>query len=195
MTYLDKAPRFCADSTQGQVKLTDYIGKWLILFSYDKDFTPVCTTELMAIAKLYKNICDMNADVLAFCKDSVPTHIAWANDISKNCGVSIQFPIVSDEDNSICNMYGVQDKSCVYIINPEQCIVATLSYPRCVGRNIPEILRIISALQSSTENSTQTPANWLPGCDMFSNSRNSYIDFMDKFRDNSTWFFDTKRLI
>ena len=140
MKNYKKAPKFVAESNIGPIKLTDYMGKWLVLFFYDKDFTPVSTSEMISLGKNYNSFCELNTDIIAINHDSIPTHLAWINDISKNSGVNIPFCIACDEDYSISNYYDVEDKSCVYIISPDQCIVSVLTYPIDIGRNIAEIL-------------------------------------------------------
>ena len=195
MKNYKKAPKFVVESNIGPIKLTDYMGKWLVLFFYDKDFTPVSTSEMISLGKNYNSFCELNTDIIAINHDSIPTHLAWINDISKNSGVNIPFCIACDEDYSISNYYDVEDKSCVYIISPDQCIVSVLTYPIDIGRNIAEILRIVSALQESQNDDCLMPANWIPGCDTFSRSSNSYIELMDKLRGSTNWYFDPKRLI
>ena len=174
MKNYKKAPKFVAESNIGPIKLTDYMGKWLVLFFYDKDFTPVSTSEMISLGKNYNSFCELNTDIIAINHDSIPTHLAWINDISKNSGVNIPFCIACDEDYSISNV---------------------LTYPIDIGRNIAEILRIVSALQESQNDDCLMPANWIPGCDTFSRSSNSYIELMDKLRGSTNWYFDPKRLI
>lgn len=181
------APRFCADTTLGPVKLTDYMGKWLVLFTYDRDFTPVCTTELIALSKLYNNFKENNCDILCISKDSLPTHIAWVNDIAKNTGVSIPFPVISDENKSICNLYNFNDLNSVYIIDPRQRIRSTITYPKNIGRNVSEILRTVCAMQTTDTTSGQTPANWVPGLEIIESNDNGYIELMDRLSSNAKY--------
>jgi len=182
MTKNNLAPRFCANTTIGPIKLTDYIGKWLVIFSYDRDFTPVCTTEIISLSKLESNFNDINADILCMSCDSIPTHIAWVNDISKNTGIIIPFPIISDEDRQISNLYNMQENNCVYIIDPKQNIRSILTYPQNIGRNVSEIFRIVSALKATDDTNSFTPANWEPGNEVLECTPNGYIELMDRLR-------------
>lgn len=182
MNNMNLAPRFCADTTLGPIKLTDYMGKWLIIFSYGHDFTPVCTTEIIALSKLYNNFKDKNCDIICMSKDTLPTHIAWSNDINRNTGLSIPFPIVSDECGEISKMYNMTTDNTVYIIDPKQIIRSTLTYPNNIGRNVSEILRSVCAMQETDLNNSFTPANWIPGNEIIEDSMTSYVELMDRLR-------------
>ena len=161
-----KAPMFKAISTFGEIVLDNYKGKWLVFFSHPGDFTPVCTTEFLAFASCYDSFKELNTDLLGLSIDSNPSHLAWVNNIYKNSGVSIPFPVIADSNGKIANIYnmlGVNDTSTVrsvYIIDPNLVIRAILTYPKEVGRSIPEILRLLKALQTSDKNNVVTPANW-----------------------------------
>ena len=197
MNNMNLAPRFCANSTMGPLKLTDYMGKWLVIFSYDNDFTPVCTTEVIALSKLYNKFMDNNCDILMFSKDTLPTHIAWVNDISKNTNISVPFAIISDENGEISNLYNNFDGNCVYIIDPNQVIRSSVTYPKNIGRNMSEILRTVCAMQETDVNNSLTPANWVPGNDVIIDSPNSYVELMDRLRSSSrgeySWFSNDSR--
>lgn len=183
----NKAPRFCANSTYGPIKLTDYMGKWLVLFSYPTDFTPVPTTELMTFSKYEDEFKKRNSEILALNIDSAPSHIAWLKDIEKNSRMKIDIPIISDRDKKISRKYSCLDddeekNNCtVYIIDPEQVVRCILVYPESNGRNISEILRIIDSLNATNDKSL-TPANWLPGYPTLDNSPTNYIDLMESVR-------------
>lgn len=195
-----QAPDFSANSTFGPVCLEDYKGKWLILFSHPGDYTPVCTTEFIAFAKLHPEFEKRKACLLGLSIDSNPSHLAWVYNIMKNTGVQIPFPIISDRNGSIAMKYGMMPSSgdfttvrTVFIIDPEGKIRATLMYPSSNGRNIPEILRLIDALQISDKEKVVTPANWMPGqavlvpppttyealLDRVNNSQNQGLSCMD----------------
>lgn len=166
-----KAPDFCTLSTFGRVCLSDYKGKWLIFFSHPADFTPVCTTEFVAFAKEAPEFANRNACLLGVSIDSNPSHLAWVENIKRTQGVIIPFPILADRNASIAKMYGmfsIDEESYstvrnVFIIDPDGIIRAMLIYPMTNGRYIPEILRLLDALQLSTKEKVVTPANWLPG--------------------------------
>lgn len=166
-----KAPDFSAMSTFGPVSLSDYKGKWLIFFSHPGDFTPVCTTEFIAFTKEYPEFVKRNALLLGLSIDSNPSHLAWVENIRRTQGVTIPFPILEDRDGSIAKRYGMlsaDEKNFatvrnVFIIDPEGFIRAILVYPYTNGRYIPEILRLLEALQISSKENVVTPANWKPG--------------------------------
>lgn len=166
-----QAPDFTAMSTVGPIKMSDYKGKWVIFFSHPGDFTPVCTTEFISFAQYNQQFEDKNAKLLGLSIDSNPSHLAWVYDIFQRTGITIPFPIVADRVGNVAKLYGMiaPDVSTqetvrnVFIIDPEQKIRAILTYPLTNGRNIPEILRLLTALQTTDEFKVVTPANWVPG--------------------------------
>jgi len=166
-----KAPDFTCMSTFGSIKLSDYKGKWLIFFSHPGDFTPVCTTEFIAFAKAYPQFAAKNACLLGLSIDSNPSHLAWVNEINEKLGVQIPFPILADRNGAVAKKYGMfpenSDNYAVvrntFIIDPEGIVRAMLIYPYTNGRYIPEILRLLEALQTSDKEKVVTPANWTPG--------------------------------
>lgn len=184
----DKAPCFTANSTFGNLKLSDYIGKWLVFFSHPGDFTPVCTTEFIAFSKLNPEFEKRNCCLLGLSIDSNPSHLAWVNNIHKSTGIEVPFPIISDLDMSIAKKYGMiapnvsntQTVRNVYIIDPEQKIRCILEYPMTVGRNIGEILRILDSLQLTVKEGTSTPANWLPGQPTIAPSPKTYCELLER---------------
>jgi peroxiredoxin (alkyl hydroperoxide reductase subunit C) len=165
------APPFEAVTTHGVIKLEDYKGSWLILFSHPADFTPVCTTEFIAFAEIYPELQKRGVELLGLSVDSVSSHIAWVRNVEEKVGVKIPFPIIADLNKEVATAYGMvhpgQSKTetvrCVFIIDDKQIIRAMLYYPLTTGRNMDEILRIIDALQTSDANAVATPANWKPG--------------------------------
>ncbi len=167
----EPAPDFEAVTTHVTVKLEDFKGSWLVLFSHPADFTPVCTTEFIAFAEIYPELQKRGAELLGLSIDSLSSHIAWVRNIEEKAGVKIPFPIIADLDRSVSTAYGMvhpgQSKTetvrCVFIIDPNQIIRAILYYPLTTGRNMDEILRIIDALQTTDANKVATPANWRPG--------------------------------
>lgn len=167
----DTAPDFTATSTQGVKSLSDFRGKWVILFSHPGDFTPVCTTEFIAFAQRYQDFRNRNTELLGLSIDSNPSHIAWVLNIFRNTGVEIPFPIIEDIDMSIAKKYGMIQPGVsatdtvrsTYFIDPNGVIRAILVYPLTNGRNIGEILRLLDALQTSDAQNVVTPANWRPG--------------------------------
>jgi peroxiredoxin (alkyl hydroperoxide reductase subunit C) len=166
-----KAPDFEALTTQGTLRLSDYQGMWLILFSHPADFTPVCTTEFMAFSAIYDDLKKRNVELLGLSVDSVSSHIAWIRNCEEKMGVKIPFPIIADLNKDVAKKYGMihpeQSKTetirCVFIIDPESKIRAMLYYPMTTGRNMQEIIRLIDALQTADKYKVATPANWKPG--------------------------------
>ncbi len=167
----EPAPEFDAVTTHGQRKLSDYKGKWLILFSHPADFTPVCTTEFMAFANAQDKFAAMNTELLGLSIDSKYAHIAWVRSIKENFGVDVRFPIIEDLSMKVANAYGMimpgaDDTSAVratFIIDPEGILRAMVYYPMSNGRSIDEFLRLVKALQTSDVNKVATPENWQPG--------------------------------
>lgn len=164
-----EAPNFEANSTFGKICLSDYKGKWLVFFSHPGDFTPVCTTEFLAFSSCYDKFKELNTELLGLSIDSNPSHLAWVHNIFVNSNVTIPFPIISDNLGKIASLYNMKytnDTSTVrsvYIIDPNGIIRVILTYPKEIGRNVFEILRIIEALQISDKKNVLTPANWEQG--------------------------------
>ena len=164
------APDFEAVTTMGNIKLSDYKGKWLVFFSHPGDFTPVCTTEFIAFSRAYSYFKNLNTELLGLSIDSNSSHLAWVFDIYCKTGVKVPFPIVADRSGEIARKYGMISTSVsntetvrnVYIIDPEGKIRLILIYPLNVGRFIPEIIRAVNALQVADSNKASTPANWIP---------------------------------
>ncbi|TET41815.1 MAG: peroxiredoxin [Dehalococcoidia bacterium] len=167
----EPAPAFEAATSHGVLKLEDFKGSWLILFSHPADFTPVCTTEFIAFAEIFPKLQKRGVELLGLSVDSVSSHIAWVRNVEERMGVKIPFPIIADLSKEVSLHYGMihpgQSKTetvrCVFIIDPNQIIRTILYYPLTTGRNMDEILRIIDALQTTDKNAVATPANWRPG--------------------------------
>lgn len=166
-----RAPEFSAPTTDGVKSLDDYKGKWLVLFSHPADFTPVCTTEFMAFAKLAPDFNKRNCELLGLSIDSHHSHIAWMRNIKEKFGVDIPFPIIADLKMEVAHAYGMihpgaADTSAVratFMIDPDGILRAMVYYPMSNGRSIPEFLRLLDALQTSDENGVATPEGWQPG--------------------------------
>lgn len=165
------APAFDAPTTHGPRKLSDYAGKWLILFSHPADFTPVCTTEFIAFARLQPEFEARNCELLGLSIDSHYSHIAWMRNIKEKFGVEIKFPIIADLSMKVAQAYGMiqpgaSDTSAVratFLIDPQGNLRAMLYYPMVTGRQIDEILRLLIALQTAQEHQCAMPENWRPG--------------------------------
>lgn len=164
------APDFNATTTMGNISLDKYKGKWIVLFSHPGDFTPVCTTEMIAFARANPYFEELNACLLGLSIDSNPSHLAWMYDIYCRTGIVIPFPIIADRSGEIARKYGMISNDIsttatvrnVFIIDDKQRVRAILVYPMNIGRNIPEILRIVKALQTADANNQMAPANWMP---------------------------------
>lgn len=167
----EPAPAFEALTTHGVLRLSDYEGSWLILFSHPADFTPVCTTEFLAFAEIYPELQRRGVELLGLSIDSVYSHIAWVRNIEEKFGVKIPFPIIADLNKEVASLYGMvmpgesktETSRCVFIIDPKGNLRAMIYYPLTTGRNMQEILRVIDALQTSDKHQVATPANWKPG--------------------------------
>jgi peroxiredoxin (alkyl hydroperoxide reductase subunit C) len=167
----EAAPAFEAVTTHGVLKLEDFKGSWLVLFSHPADFTPVCTTEFIAFAEIYPELQKRGVELLGLSVDSASSHIAWVRNVEEKTGVKIPFPIIADLNKELSLAYGMihpgesktETVRCVFIIDDKQVIRAILYYPLTTGRNMDEILRIIDALQTTDANAVATPANWRPG--------------------------------
>ena len=180
----DVAPDFKIDTTQGEIEFHNWIGEgWAVLFSHPKDFTPVCTTELGALAELESEFLNRNTKVIGLSVDSIDDHVAWLNDIAEVTGFRPNYPLIADTELSIAKLYGMlpasTEGSCVgrtaadnqtvrsvFIIGPDKKIKLHLSYPMATGRNFKEILRIIDSLQLTVQHKLATPANWKKGDDV-----------------------------
>lgn len=167
----DPAPDFEALTTQGMIKLSDLKGKWVVLFSHPADFTPVCTTEFIAFSKANDEFKALNVQLLGLSIDSVSSHIAWIMNIKEKMGVEIPFPIIADLDMNVASLYGMihpgQSSTAtvraVFFIDDKGILRAMIYYPLSNGRFIPEIIRLIKALQTTDKEGVSTPANWQPG--------------------------------
>ena len=167
----EPAPQFEAVTTHGTLALSDFEGRWLILFSHPADFTPVCTTEFLAFAEIYPQLQERSTDLLGLSIDSVFSHIAWVRNIEEKTGVKIPFPVIADLNKDVASLYGMlmpgesktETSRCVFFIDPKGILRAMIYYPLSLGRNMQEILRVIDALQAATAHGIATPANWVPG--------------------------------
>lgn len=171
----DTVPNFQQNSTEGTIDLYDYAGNgWVILFSHPKDFTPVCTTELGAVAKLKGEFDKRGVKVLGLSVDSLGSHEGWCRDIEETQGVKLNFPLIADEDRKVANLYNMIHPNednvftvrSVFIIDPQKKLRLTLTYPAPTGRNFNEILRVVDALQMTDKSKVATPVNWTHGEDV-----------------------------
>ena len=165
------APAFQAETTHGTIRLEDFKGSWLVLFSHPADFTPVCTTEFVEFAKIAEPLGKRNVQLMGLSIDSTYSHIAWVRNIEQHFTVTIPFPVIADLNQEVATLYGMimpgesktETSRCVFVIDPNQIIRAMIYYPLTTGRNMAEILRLIDALQTTDKHGVATPANWRPG--------------------------------
>ncbi|MEM3421129.1 MAG: peroxiredoxin [Candidatus Hadarchaeum sp.] len=201
----EKAPEFEAVTTQGKLKLSDFRGSWLIMFSHPADFTPVCTTEFIAFAKIYDELQKRNVQLLGLSVDSVNSHIAWIRNIEEKFGVKIPFPVIADLDKKVSQLYGMimpgesktETTRCVFVIDPNGIVRAMIYYPLTTGRNTDEILRLIDALQTTDEHHVATPANWRPGDDVIvppPNTQEAAEERLKQGYECKDWYFCKKKL-
>ncbi len=177
----DIAPDFEADTTEGRIKFHDYIeGSWTVLVSHPKDFTPVCTTELGAMAMKAPDFAKRGVKLMGISVDSVDDHLRWKKDIKDVTGAEVEYPMIGDANMTVAKLYGMIHPNAsgdaknrtaadnatvrnVYIIGPDKKIKLMLTYPMSTGRNFDEILRVIDSLQLTATKSVATPADWKPG--------------------------------
>ncbi|MEY3051407.1 MAG: hypothetical protein RLY31_1192 [Bacteroidota bacterium] len=171
----DLAPDFTARTTEGTIRFHEWLGdKWGVLFSHPADFTPVCTTELGRTAALKEAFDERNVKVMALSVDPLDSHLEWIKDIEETQQVSMNFPIIADEDRQVATLYDMIHPNAtekvtvrsVFIIGPDKKIKLTLTYPPSTGRNFLEILRVIDSLQLTAHHSVATPADWESGQDV-----------------------------
>jgi alkyl hydroperoxide reductase subunit AhpC len=171
----DTAPDFIQDSSIGPIAFHQWLGdSWGLLFSHPADFTPVCTTELGATAKLADEFKKRNVKAIALSVDPVESHHGWIKDINETQGCEVNFPIIADADKKVATLYDMIHPNAlanatvrsVFIIDPNKKIRLTLTYPASTGRNFNEILRVIDSLQLTEYHSVATPANWKDGDDV-----------------------------
>jgi alkyl hydroperoxide reductase subunit AhpC len=193
------APDFTAETTEGAIRFHDWIGNsWAVLFSHPKDFTPVCTTELGAVAKLKGEFDKRGVKVIGLSVDPVSSHEKWSKDIEETQGVAPNFPMIGDTDLSISKTYGMLPASApnssegrtpadnatvrtVFVIAPDKTVKLQLAYPMSTGRNFDEILRVLDSLQLTAKFSVSTPADWKQGDDVIISGSVSNDDAAKRF--------------
>lgn len=180
----DTAPDFTAETTHGTIHFHDWLGdSWGVLFSHPKDFTPVCTTELGALAKLQPDFEKRNVKVVGLSVDPISDHNAWLDDIADVSGMRPEYPIIADTELAVAKAYNMlpanegdsfsgrttvdnQTVRSVFIIGPDKKIKLSLTYPMATGRNFAELLRVIDSIQMTGKHKVATPADWKKGDDV-----------------------------
>ncbi|HEX2699160.1 MAG TPA: peroxiredoxin [Acidimicrobiales bacterium] len=194
----DPAPDFTAETTEGKINLYEYLDDgWGVLFSHPKDFTPVCTTELGAVAKLKGEFDKRNTKVIGLSVDPIENHEKWLDDIEETQGARVNFPMIGDPDRTVADLFGMihpnandtQTVRSVFVIGPDKKVKLTLTYPASTGRNFDEILRVIDSLQLTAKYSVSTPADWKDGDDVIIAPAISDEDAKTKFPKG----FETKK--
>ncbi len=180
----DEVPDFTAESTQGTINFHDWIGDgWAVLFSHPKDFTPVCTTELGAVAGLQPEFDKRNCKIVGLSVDSVSDHTEWSKDIEETTGNAVGYPLIGDTDLAVAKLFGMLQASVtgsagertaadnatvrkLFIIGPDKKVKLTLTYPMTTGRNFQEVLRVLDSIQLTADHKVATPAGWKQGEDV-----------------------------
>lgn len=178
----DKAPNFKSDSSKGPIDFYQYLGNnWGILFSHPDDFTPVCTTELGAFAKIEPEFTKRGVKLIGLSANNTDSHKAWISDIKDVTGGNVNFPIIADSERKVAELYDMIDHQdatnvdakgqaftirSVFIIDPKKTIRLIMTYPASTGRNTKEVLRVVDSLQLGDKHRVTTPINWVPGDDV-----------------------------
>ena len=186
----DTAPDFTAETTQGTVSFHDWKkGKWAVLFSHPRDFTPVCTTELGAVAALAPEFEKRNTRVIGLSVDPVDSHVRWEGDIRDVTGHAVNFPMIADPDRRVADLYDMIHPNAsdtltvrsVFVIGPDDKVKLTLTYPASTGRNFDELLRVLDSLQLTANYAVATPADWKQGEDVIISSSVTDEDAKTRF--------------
>ncbi|PLB53321.1 AhpC/TSA family thioredoxin peroxidase [Aspergillus steynii IBT 23096] len=191
------APNFKATTTHGEIDFHEFIGdSWAILFSHPADFTPVCTTELGAFAKLKNEFDQRGVKMIGLSANDLGSHDKWIDDINEVSNTSVQFPIIADADRKVAFLYDMIDQQdldniaekgiaftirSVFIIDPTKKVRLTMMYPASTGRNSAEVLRVIDSLQTADKKGIATPINWNVGEDVIVPPSVSTEDARKKF--------------
>ncbi|GBF81120.1 peroxiredoxin [Aphanothece sacrum] len=170
----DIVPDFTQESSQGTISFHEWSGdSWVVLFSHPADYTPVCTTELGAVASLKSEFDKRGVKVLALSVDSAESHKGWISDINETQNTTVNYPILADGDRKVSDLYGMIHPNSlnnltvrsVFVIDPNKKLRLTITYPASTGRNFDEILRVIDSLQLTDNYQVATPVNWKDGDD------------------------------
>ena len=207
----DMAPDFKAISTHGEITLSQFTkaGKWVLLFSHPADFTPVCTTEFIEFSRLAPEFEKRNVQCVGLSVDSIYSHLGWEQNIEKNFGQKIPFPVIADRNMAVASLYGLIHPGAsdtatvraVFVIDPKGMVRALIYYPLQTGRNSQEILRLIDALQAVDKNAIATPVNWKPGEEVIvpppvnETALRERLEMGKKGEVNQTdWYFSKKKI-
>jgi peroxiredoxin (alkyl hydroperoxide reductase subunit C) len=195
----DPAPEFRARTTMGERALSEYRGKWLLLFSHPADFTPVCTSEFVAFAKAADRFEALDCALLAISVDSLFSHFAWIRSIHEQFAIKIPFPIIEDPSMAIARAYGMivpnaPDASMVraiFVIDPDGIIRAISWYPMTTGRSVEELLRLLTALKTTDSHGVSTPEGWRPGEDVILPTPLTADEAYQRHEKGTDWYYRT----
>ena len=171
----DEAPDFTAETTDGPIHFHAWLGSsWGVLFSHPKDFTPVCTTELGALAKRKGEFDQRGVKLIGVSVDPLDSHKSWANDIEETQGTALNYPLIADPERKVADLYDMIHPNAndthtvrsVFVIGPDKKVKLIITYPASTGRNLDEIIRVIDSLQLTANYQVATPANWNDGDDV-----------------------------
>ncbi|MGB3812668.1 MAG: peroxiredoxin [Shinella sp.] len=195
----DIAPDFTAETTAGTIHFHDWIGEgWAVLFSHPKNFTPVCTTELGAMAGIEGEFRKRGVKIIGISVDPVDSHTRWKADIRTATGFDVDYPLIGDNDLKVAKLYDMLPAAAgdssegrtpadnatvrsVFVIGPDKKIKLILTYPMTTGRNFAEILRAIDSIQLTSKHQVATPANWQQGDDVIITAAVSNEDAIARF--------------
>jgi len=168
----ETAPDFTAVTTHGEIQFSNWHGgQWTILFSHPADFTPVCSTELVAFAERYDEFARRNTKIIGVSVDSVHSHLAWIENLRANLGVRVPYPLVADSNRAVSELFGMIHPGAsatatvraLFFIDPKRVVRAVIYYPLNIGRNVDEVLRVLDAFHTVDTNAVACPVNWRPG--------------------------------
>lgn len=193
------APDFQARTTMGELRLSDYRGRWVLLFSHPGDFTPVCTSEFVALSRAVDRFEALNCALVAISVDSLYAHLGWIRAIRDHFGVTVGFPIVEDPSMVIGRAYGMIAADAIdaatlratFFIDPDGVVRARICYPATVGRSVEELLRVVAALQRVDRDNVVTPEGWRPGDDVLLPPCQDQASALDA-ADGPCWFHQTR---
>ena len=189
----DLAPDFTAETADGEIRFHEWLGEsWGVLFSHPADFTPVCTTELGAVARLHDQFAARDTKVAAVSRRSGRIAPRWLGDIAETQGAEVNFPLIADPDRRVATLYGMihprHDDTAtvrsVFVIGPDKKVKLTLTYPASTGRHFGEILRVLDSLQLTAAHQLATPADWEPGEDVIITPAVSHEEAARRFPDS-----------
>jgi peroxiredoxin 2/4 len=202
----EPAPDFEAETTQGILRLEDFRGSWLVLFSHPADFTPVCASELIAFAAVAPALRQLGCELLGLSVDSIFSHIAWLRSLKERFGAVIDYPLAADTAGEMARAYGMlmpvesrtEPARVTYVIDDRQIVRASLAYPMTTGRNVEEILRLVQALRATDAHGVATPANWRPGEAVLAPPPRTGAMAEERARDGDSscpdWYYCTKEI-